>query len=143
MAHVIYVNALNHVFSIDVSYVKKIIQLPELEVLPGAPDDVAGMFNYGGKIIPVYDLVMLIGNERDVPYTLNTLVVICSQGNKEVGLIVDGIKGQDDIRGMHADERIQSDNTYLESVITVNNTVIMRPAMSKIIARQLKLEEKL
>lgn len=145
MAEVLYVTAHNHTFCIDINYVKKIIQLPELEFLPGAPGDVAGMLNYGGKIVPVYDMAILMGIDRKESYTLNTMVIICSHAQKDVGLIVDSIQGQDIIKPdkLDGETRIQGESTYLESVVTLNNTVVMIPAIKKIIDRQINLDEKL
>lgn len=141
---ILYIIAQSHHFCLDVSYIKKIIQLPELEMLPGAPEDVVGVLNYGGKIIPIYDLALLMGIEREKMYTVNTMILICAYEGKEAGLVIDSIEGQgeviEDIH--HEKEKISSDNTFLESIVTLNNKVTLIPAIKKIVARKINLNEK-
>lgn len=143
MTQVLYVAAHNHTFCIDVCFVEKIIQLPELEMLPGAPDEVAGLLNYKGKVIAVYDMAMLMGIDRNEAYSLNTMVVICAHDGKAIGLIVDSIKGQDVVKLGEAENnaRIEGHGAYLESAVTLNNVIVMVPAIKKIINRQVHLDE--
>lgn len=138
---VLYVSASNRIFCIELLYVKKIIQIPELEGLPGATDDVVGVFNYSGKIIPVFDLAVLMGVERKESYTLNTMLLLLSNNKNEVGLVIDEVKSQGNIEEeyLHATEFIQGKNTFLRSIISQNNASVMIPELNKIISRELSL----
>ena len=144
IVNILYAVAQNQLFCVDVRYIKKLILLPELVPWSGAPNDVAGVLNYGGKIIPVFDLALLMNVARLNPYTIETIVMICTNEKDEIGLIVDSVRGQDSISDdvLNADNKIKGDNTYLQSIITLNNTVIMAPAINKIISREINLESR-
>jgi purine-binding chemotaxis protein CheW len=65
----------------------------ELQPVPDAPAYVRGMFNYRGDPVLAVDMVERLGRQNDVPYTLDTPVVLCRYKQRSVGLLVDEVLG--------------------------------------------------
>lgn len=59
--------------------------------VPGASAEVAGLVQIRGKVIPVLDLRILFGLPAKEP-TLDSRVVVTSQGERTVGLLVDSAR---------------------------------------------------
>lgn len=74
------------------AYIKnviKVLPLMELESVPKAPSYLVGIMNIEGKTIPVIDLARRLGLKRNHPYSLDMPIILCTNGQSEVGMIVD------------------------------------------------------
>lgn len=78
---------------IDLGFVRKNLPLPQLEHLPNSPPYLIGLMNYRGKSVPVVDMGRRLGLERHSPYTLDTPVLLCGDGQHHIGFVVDKIYG--------------------------------------------------
>jgi len=78
---------------IDLQYIKKVLPLPLLETVPASQSYLVGLMNFSGKSIPVIDLAWRLELIREVPYSIDTPILLCTDGKQEVGLIVDKILG--------------------------------------------------
>lgn len=79
------------VYGIEIRYVLQIIGLPEINEMPEMPAYMKGFINLRGNVIPVVSMRERFGQFEE-PYTERTCVVIVQVGDREIGLIVDGIK---------------------------------------------------
>jgi purine-binding chemotaxis protein CheW len=77
----------------DLTYINKVLLLPSLEKVPCSPNYIAGLMNMAGVSVPVIDLLLRLGLERNHLYTLETPVLVCQINSQMVGLIVDKIIG--------------------------------------------------
>lgn len=71
----------------DFQYLERVLPLPMLEPVPSGPDYVAGLMNLQGRAIPIIDLALRLGMNREQPYSLNAPILLCSGA----GLIIDKI----------------------------------------------------
>lgn len=74
-------------FGVRISTVREIVRVPEITVVPNAPDYIEGVINLRGKIIPVMDLRKRFGVKDNEPNKKNRILVVEVE-NKVVGLIV-------------------------------------------------------
>ncbi len=88
---VLHVKVQNAPCVISLSLVERVISLVALQPTPGAPTYLVGLMDYHGKSVPVVDLSLWFGQEDNTPYTLDTPIVICSDGQHYVGFIVDQV----------------------------------------------------
>ncbi len=108
---------------LDLSHVSRVFSLMSLKYIPGSPPFVAGLMNLHGKSVSVIDLGMFLGLPQPQPYAIDTPVVLCSDGQREVGLLIDEIYGveavlKDDLqmqRALHG-----SDESRLDAVINTH-----------------------
>jgi chemotaxis-related protein WspB len=62
-------------FGLEVTCVREVLPLPALRPLPGAPEYVAGVFDYHGALVPAIDLSQLLAG-RPARLLLSTRVVL-------------------------------------------------------------------
>lgn len=74
-------------FGVRISTVREIVRVPEITVVPNAPDYIEGVINLRGRIIPVMDLRKRFGAKDVEPNKRNRILVVEVE-NKVVGLIV-------------------------------------------------------
>lgn len=77
-------------FGIGISYVKEIIGMQQITVVPEAEDYIKGLINLRGKIIPVID-VRLRFKQEPFEYNDRTCIIVIEVQSTVVGLIVETI----------------------------------------------------
>lgn len=85
-------------FCMDIQYVLRVISLVALQPVPQAPNYMQGVMNLGGEGVPVIDLALRLGLQNTQPYTLNTPIVLCTDGTRRAGIIVEKVLGIADVR---------------------------------------------
>jgi purine-binding chemotaxis protein CheW len=77
--------------AIDVNYIERIIRLVELQQVPRGPQYLVGLMNYYGQNCMVVDLGIWLGLDNVVPYSLDTPIVLCSNGQSIIGFVVNEV----------------------------------------------------
>ncbi|MEL6814394.1 MAG: chemotaxis protein CheW [Cyanobacteria bacterium J06598_3] len=77
-------------YSISSEYLDEMLPLPEITLLPTGSQDIVGVLNVRGDILPIVDLNLSLGYEL-VPYRTANSVIILKQDQLRVGLIVSSI----------------------------------------------------
>lgn len=83
-------------FGINISYVKQIIAMQPITVVPEVEDYIKGLINLRGKIIPVIDVRVRFKMEPK-EYTDRTCIIVIDVKSTVVGLIVEKIAEVDTI----------------------------------------------
>lgn len=78
-------------YGLPIDVVREIQQLAELLPLPDDDPALVGLIELRGLVIPVLDLRTLVGLEVGA-YTLETPMVFCQVGDRQVCLIVDSVE---------------------------------------------------
>ena len=87
---------------IEISYIREIISVQEVTLVPHTHAYVKGIINLRGTVVPVIDMSMRFGGE-EIVYTEQTCIIVLSMDDMIVGIIVDGVQ---DVLNI-ADEDIQ------------------------------------
>lgn len=74
-------------YGVPISFVREIVRVPQITVVPNAQRHVEGVINLRGKIISVIDLRKRFG-EVDTQNTKKNRIVVVELENRTVGLIV-------------------------------------------------------
>lgn len=77
----------NETYGVRIASVREIVRVPEITMVPNAPDIIEGVINLRGKIIPVMDLRKRFGASAVQPDKKNRILVVELE-NKLLGLIV-------------------------------------------------------
>jgi purine-binding chemotaxis protein CheW len=77
----------NETYGVRIASVREIVRVPEITMVPNAPDIIEGVINLRGKIIPVMDLRKRFGNSAVQPDKKNRILVV-ELDNRLLGLIV-------------------------------------------------------
>lgn len=79
-------------YGLPVTCVRQIIEMVAFTPLPGAPEMVAGVIDFHGRVIPLLDMRSRF-LQPPQPYTLRTPIVIAQLDEYLVGLAVDAVTG--------------------------------------------------
>lgn len=83
-------------YGINVAKVREVVMPPETSRSPGCPEDIAGMFNIRGQLVPLVELsrhLGLPGRDGDTSEeTSGGRVIICEFNGRQVGFLVDGVE---------------------------------------------------
>ena len=78
-------------YAIPVGDILEVAALVEITALPEAPQEVLGVVNRQGAIVPLLDLRLCLGQDAPPP-SLSTLFVVVQDGEQVAGLIVDDVR---------------------------------------------------
>ena len=78
------------IYGIDASCVKEIFSLPELAIAIDAPDDIVGLLNLRGSLVPVMDLNRRFGYSFQ-DYRLEDSVIAIEQMGEMLGIVVNQV----------------------------------------------------
>ncbi len=67
----------------------EVTEMPPLFRLPGAPAGVIGLANRHGRVVPVLDLAVLFGAQRD--HSGKAWLIVCGRGEEAVGIVIDAL----------------------------------------------------
>jgi len=80
----------NEEFAVDILVVQEINRMMELTRVPQSPEDVEGVINLRGKIIPVIDLRKRFGLEVK-EHSVDSRIIVVEVSGRTIGFIVDGV----------------------------------------------------
>jgi len=105
---------------IDIKFVQKTIPLPQLEMMPNGPHYLVGLMNLALKTLPIIDLGALLNLKRTTAYSLDTPILLCSDGTYELGLIIDNVLSlQEVIIDNH--EPVAEKNSFIKATTIINS----------------------
>lgn len=118
-------NLLDVQMCIELQHVNKILPLMELERLPVSPPYIVGLMNLAGSSVAIIDLALLLGMKRSNKYSLTTPIILISQGDVMVGLIVDNIVGLFDTTYAKIQKQVYDAEASLPylGAININNSL--------------------
>ena len=90
------------VYGCPVSWVSEIISLPEITRIPRLPDEVRGVINLRGIIIPVIDLRRQFGVGSDALHPRSCLIIV-RRNHALTGLLVDRVQEVQTVRWCRLD----------------------------------------
>lgn len=79
------------VYGIEIRYVLQIIGIQKINEMPEMPMYMCGFISFRDSVIPVASMRMRFGKPEE-EYTDRTCIVVTQVGDRQIGLIVDGIR---------------------------------------------------
>ena len=80
----------NVYYGLDIQFVREIIGMQDITVVPDVPPFIKGVINLRGKVIPVMDVRKRF-NMPSRPYDDRTCIIVIHVGDWLVGLVVDTV----------------------------------------------------
>jgi len=77
-------------YCLEITLVREIRRWSPVTVLPHSPDDVLGVMNLRGAVIPIYDLAARFELGKTCPGERNVIIVCAIDGNM-IGLLVEAV----------------------------------------------------
>ncbi|SMC20808.1 purine-binding chemotaxis protein CheW [Desulfacinum hydrothermale DSM 13146] len=85
-------------FGLRAGFVREVVRVEGMTRLPGVPSHVLGVVNVRGEIIPVADLMGLLGTGATPPESVDRVLILAG-GDVVLGLAVDEVEGMHRIDG--------------------------------------------
>lgn len=118
--------------------IQKIMEIVEIQKITRVPETLAfikGVMNLRGNVIPVMDLRLRFGME-EAAYTNRTCVIIVTEEDVLVGLIIDSVSEVMEILGKNIEpilEKQNSKNQFIKGIGKANNQVKMLLDLKKLL----------
>ena len=89
-AHVVILKSGDGYFGIDINLVQEIVLMQEITHVPGSAAHMAGMTDLRGRVVPVAEFAILLGQEPG-DRTDDTRILVVEDGGSHIRLIVDAV----------------------------------------------------
>ena len=106
-------------YGVDADLVQEIFFLPELTPVAEAPDDIVGLLNLRGKIVPVMDLDLRSGHQPQ-EYRLSDSVIVLEWEELQIGMIVNSV---DEVKNINS-AAIEGETSYFGREREINSRFI-------------------
>lgn len=113
---------------INAHFVVRTLPFVSLQAIPRTPEYIKGFCNLYGQSVMVVDLAKYLGLDSDIHYTLNTPLIICSDGSRLLGFIVENVHGIIKVKADNIqliDEFQHNSPVFAGTVITEKDTVMV------------------
>jgi chemotaxis-related protein WspB len=131
-------------YAIEAARVVELVPRVVLRSLPHAPEALAGLFRYRGRMVPVLDLGILLGSGPCRSF-LSTRIILVNEASPAEGTDVIGLIAQDvvDVLRIDGDRIIPPPallgrNPYLGSIVSTDNGLIPLIAVERVFAEPLR-----
>ncbi len=132
-------------YAMALAAVLKVIRAVELTFLPEAPENLLGLLNMAGEIVPVLDIrkrFHLAHQDVDI----DDRIIICKGSRRTLAFIADVVEGVVEFGSTEMDEakQILSDmDQYIEGVGKLNNDTVLIYDLDKLFSIEETLGEKM
>lgn len=115
----------NVIYAIDIRYVKEIIAVEQITVVPKIPGYIKGVINIRGKVVPVISVRARFGLE-EIPYDDRTCIIVLEfEDGEQVGIIVDRVQeviaAKASSISKPPDSKNVNANKYIKSIINLED----------------------
>ena len=127
-------------YCIEILNVQEIIRMVPVTWLPRRAEYIVGVINLRGEIIPVLDLRIKFGLPRK-NYTKFTRILIGQVGEKQVGMVVDGVNEVVSVPAENIEaapgmvSRAKS-SEYIKGIAKLDERVIIMLSLEKVLAHE-------
>lgn len=106
-------------YALELLYVKEIISMQQITVVPSLPGYIRGIINLRGKVVPVIDVRRKL-NQPDMDCNDKTCIIITLIEEMQVGLIVDSVAevySSSDAQKMVPPDMSTTGENYIHSIM--------------------------
>ena len=113
------------IYAINIKYVKEIIAVEQITVVPKIPSYIKGVINIRGKVVPVISVRKRFGIE-EIPYDDRTCIIVLEfEDGEQVGIIVDRVQevitAKKSSISKPPDSKNVNANKYIKSIINLED----------------------
>lgn len=124
-------------YGVEIEFVKEIISIEQITVVPKIPDYIKGVINIRGKVVPVISVRKRFGME-EIPYDDRTCIIVLEfENGEQVGIIVDRVQEvvvvDKTIISKTPDCKNVNSNRYIKSIINSEDNIKLLLDCTKLI----------
>lgn len=135
---ILFFNIGESIYGIEIKYVKEIISVEQITIVPKIPDYIKGVINIRGKVVPIISVRNRFGIE-EIPYDDRTCIIVLEfEDGEQVGIIVDRVQEvliakPSDISKAPDSKNVNA-NRYIKSIIEIEGDIKLLLDCDKLIA---------
>ena len=114
-------------YGIDISFIDNIVRMQSITRVPHVQSYFAGVINIRGEVVPVMSLRLKMGLEPDEYTNKTRIIIVKTETNAPIGLIVDEVREVVTLDERSIDEVIRDskvDETYINGIGKNGDTLI-------------------
>ena len=119
-------------YALPIQVVNEIIRYAEPRSVASRTDWVRGVISLRGRIVPVYDIAARLGLSSEL--TEQAKIVIVEAGAETAGVIVDSVEEVLTVTDAQVEEAPGADSTMIESIVRIDDRLVVMLTMSAIFA---------
>ena len=117
------------IYAIEIKYIKEIIEVEQITLVPKIPGHIKGVINLRCKVVPVISIRKRFEIE-EIPYDSRTCIIVLEfEDGEQVGIIVDRVQEVVDVKSSDISQTPDSKNVnanrYIKSIVHFENNVIL------------------
>ncbi len=125
------------IYAIEIKYIKEIIGVDQITIVPKIPDYIKGVINLRGKVVPVISVRRRVDMD-EIPYDSRTCIIVLEfEDGEQVGIIVDRVQEVVDVKpgdiSKTPDSKNINANRYIKSIIHLDNDIRLLIDCNKLI----------
>lgn len=125
-------------YGIEIQYIKEIISIEDITVIPKIPTYIKGVINLRGKIVPVISIRKRFSLE-EIPYDDRTCIIVLEfESGEQVGVIVDRVQevitADNNIISKTPDSHNVNINHYIKNIINFEDEIKLLLDCHKLVA---------
>ena len=124
-------------YGIDISFIDNIVRMQSITRVPHVQAYFAGVINIRGEVVPVMSLRLKMGLEADEYTNKTRIIIVKTDNNAPIGLIVDEVKEVVTLDETSIDEVIRDskvDETYINGIGKNGDTLISLLELNAVIS---------
>lgn len=124
-------------YAIEIKYIKEIIEVEQITLVPKIPSHIKGVINLRGKVVPVISIRKRFEIE-EIPFDSRTCIIVLEfEDGEQVGIIVDRVQEVVDVKSSDISQTPDSKNVnanrYIKSIVHFENNIILLIDCNKLI----------
>ncbi len=125
------------IYAIEIKYIKEIIEVEQITLVPKIPDHIKGVINLRGKVVPVISVRKCFDIE-EIPYDGRTCIIVLEfEDGEQVGIIVDRVQEVVNVKSADLsktpDSKNVNANRYIRSIVHTENNIVLLIDCNKLI----------
>ena len=124
-------------YGIDISFIDNIVRMQSITRVPDVQPYFAGVINIRGEVVPVMSLRLKMGLEADEYTNKTRIIIVKTESNDPIGLIVDEVREVVTLDERSIDEVINDskvDETYINGIGKNGDTLISLLELNTVIS---------
>jgi purine-binding chemotaxis protein CheW len=141
-------------FGIPLKQISELLPMMAIQSIPELPHFIKGAINLRGELLPVVDLVEILGAQRSQPpppissadkrdsitqFQKSTRIVLSKQGDYRFAIIVDGVERVNEFDSADYHDDITTEESrpsYLQGMITVQDSITQIIAINQLLTNE-------
>ena len=129
----------NEQYGIDIKYIDNIVRMQRITRVPKSSEYFRGVINLRGEVVPVMSLRLKMGLEADEYTNKTRIIIVKTESNAPIGLIVDEVREVVTLDERSIDEVIHDskvDETYINGIGKNGDTLISLLELNAVISEK-------